>query len=392
MAEIVLDRVTKSYPDGATAVKELSITIGEGEFLILVGPSGCGKTTTLNMIAGLEDISSGELRIGGERVNEKAPKDRDIAMVFQSYALYPHMTVRQNIAFPLTLAKMKKAEIAEKVEDTARILDLTDFLDRKPSQLSGGQRQRVAMGRAIVRHPKAFLMDEPLSNLDAKLRVQMRGEIARLQRRLGTTTVYVTHDQTEAMTLGDRVVVMRGGVAQQIGTPDELYERPANLFVAGFIGSPAMNFFPATLTPTGFTLPFGEVTLTQPVHDVIAQHPTPDNVIVGVRPEHLQDAALIDAYQRIRALTFEVKVDMVESLGADKYLYFTTAGCDVHSAQLDELAAESDGEENQFVARVPPESKAAKGQSIELACDTLKLVVFNADSGVNLTIPPPDAE
>ncbi len=390
MAEIVLDRVTKSYPDGAMAVKELSITIADGEFVILVGPSGCGKTTTLNMIAGLEDISSGELRIDGKRVNDKAPKDRDIAMVFQSYALYPHMTVRQNIAFPLTLAKKKKkAEIAEKVEETAKILDLTDFLDRKPSQLSGGQRQRVAMGRAIVRHPKAFLMDEPLSNLDAKLRVQMRGEIARLQRRLGTTTVYVTHDQTEAMTLGDRVVVMRGGVAQQIGTPDELYERPVNLFVAGFIGSPAMNFFPATLTPTGLTLPFGEVTLTQPVLDVIAQHPKPENVIVGIRPEHLADAALIDAYQRLQALTFEVKVDMVESLGADKYVYFTTAGWDVHSAQLAELAEESDGKESQFVARVPHESKAAKGQSLELACDTLKLSVFDADSGVNLTIAPP---
>ncbi|MBS4727349.1 sn-glycerol-3-phosphate ABC transporter ATP-binding protein UgpC [Mycobacterium sp. SM1] len=389
MAEIVLDRVTKRYPDGATAVKELSITIADGEFVILVGPSGCGKTTTLNMIAGLEDISSGELRIGGERMNEKAPKDRDIAMVFQSYALYPHMTVRQNIAFPLTLAKMKKTEIAEKVEETARILDLTDLLDRKPSQLSGGQRQRVAMGRAIVRHPKAFLMDEPLSNLDAQLRVQMRSEIARLQRRLGTTTVYVTHDQTEAMTLGDRVVVMHAGVAQQIGTPEELYERPANLFVAGFIGSPAMNFFPAVLTPTGLVLPFGEVTLTQPVYDVITQHPVPEHVIVGVRPEHLYDAALIDAYQRLKALVFEVKVDMVESVGSDKYLYFNVAGCDVHAAQLDELAAESGWEECQFVARVPPESKAVKQQSIELACDTLKLAVFDADSGINLTIPPP---
>src|ERR1700746_3738268 len=231
MAEIVLEHVNKSYADGSTAVKDLDFTIADGEFLILVGPSGCGKTTTLNMIAGLEDISSGELRIGGERMNEKAPKDRDIAMVFQSYALYPHMTVRQNIAFPLTLAKAKKAEIAQKVEETAKILDLTDFLDRKPAQLSGGQRQRVAMGRAIVRNPKAFLMDEPLSNLDAKLRVQMRSEIARLQRRLRTTTCYVTHDQTEAMTLGDRVVVMHGGVAQQIGTPDELYERPATLFL-----------------------------------------------------------------------------------------------------------------------------------------------------------------
>lgn len=390
MAEIVLDHVNKSYPDGHTAVRDLNLTIADGEFLILVGPSGCGKTTTLNMIAGLEDISSGELRIAGERVNEKAPKDRDIAMVFQSYALYPHMTVRQNIAFPLTLAKMRKADIAQKVSETAKILDLTNLLDRKPSQLSGGQRQRVAMGRAIVRHPKAFLMDEPLSNLDAKLRVQMRGEIAQLQRRLGTTTVYVTHDQTEAMTLGDRVVVMYGGIAQQIGTPEELYERPANLFVAGFIGSPAMNFFPARLTAIGLTLPFGEVTLAPEVQGVIAAHPKPENVIVGVRPAHIQDAALIDAYQRIRALTFQVKVNLVESLGADKYLYFTTESPAVHSVQLDELA-EVEGEsalhENQFVARVPAESKVAIGQSVELAFDTARLAVFDADSGANLTIP-----
>lgn len=390
MAEIVLDHVNKSYPDGHTAVRDLNLTIADGEFLILVGPSGCGKTTTLNMIAGLEDISSGELRIAGERVNEKAPKDRDIAMVFQSYALYPHMTVRQNIAFPLTLAKMRKADIAQKVSETAKILDLTNLLDRKPSQLSGGQRQRVAMGRAIVRHPKAFLMDEPLSNLDAKLRVQMRGEIAQLQRRLGTTTVYVTHDQTEAMTLGDRVVVMYGGIAQQIGTPEELYERPANLFVAGFIGSPAMNFFPARLTAIGLTLPFGEVTLAPEVQGVIAAHPKPENVIVGVRPEHIQDAALIDAYQRIRALTFQVKVNLVESLGADKYLYFTTESPAVHSVQLDELA-EVEGEsalhENQFVATVPAESKVAIGQSVELAFDTARLAVFDADSGANLTIP-----
>ncbi len=290
MAEIVLDRVTKSYPNGATAVKELSVTIADGEFIILVGPSGCGKSTTLNMIAGLEDISSGELRIGGDRVNEKAPKDRDIAMVFQSYALYPHMTVRQNIAFPLTLAKVKKDEIATKVEEAAKVLGLTELLDRKPGQLSGGQRQRVAMGRAIVRNPKAFLMDEPLSNLDAKLRVQMRSEIARLQSRLGTTTVYVTHDQTEAMTLGDRVVVLLGGVAQQIGSPEELYNRPANLFVAGFIGSPAMNFFPGTLTDVGVRIPMGEIMLTQEVQDLLAAHKRPNNVIVGIRPEHLEDA------------------------------------------------------------------------------------------------------
>jgi multiple sugar transport system ATP-binding protein len=387
MAEIVLDRVTKSYPNGATAVKELSFTIADGEFIILVGPSGCGKSTTLNMIAGLEDISSGELRIGGERVNDKAPKDRDIAMVFQSYALYPHMTVRQNIAFPLTLAKMKKDEITKKVDEAAKILDLTDFLDRKPGQLSGGQRQRVAMGRAIVRDPKAFLMDEPLSNLDAKLRVQMRSEIARLQNRLGTTTVYVTHDQTEAMTLGDRVVVMLGGVAQQIGAPEELYNSPANLFVAGFIGSPSMNFFPATLTDVGVRLPFGEVTLTQEVHDLLARHHTPDNVIVGVRPEHLEDAALLDGYARIRALTFEVTVEMVESLGADKYVHFKSEGAGAQAAQLAELAAESGAGENEFVARVSVESKVTQGSTIQLAFDTSKIAIFDADTGENLTLP-----
>jgi multiple sugar transport system ATP-binding protein len=388
MAEIVLENVSKSYASGAAAVKDLSITIADGEFIILVGPSGCGKSTTLNMIAGLEDISSGELRIGGDRVNEKAPKDRDIAMVFQSYALYPHMTVRQNIAFPLTLAKMGKADIATKVEETAKVLDLTELLDRKPAQLSGGQRQRVAMGRAIVRNPKAFLMDEPLSNLDAKLRVQMRAEIARLQNRLGTTTVYVTHDQTEAMTLGDRVVVMLAGVAQQIGTPDELYHRPANLFVAGFIGSPAMNFFPATLTDVGVRLPFGDITLTTEVHDNLARHPKPTNVIVGVRPENLEDAAMIDTYARIRALTFPVTVDLVESLGADKYLHFHTEGESARAALLAELTVESGSSENQFTARVPAESKAVAGQTAELAFDTSKITIFDADTGVNLSIPP----
>src|SRR5271154_857175 len=242
MAEIVLDRVTKSYADGAMAVQELSLTIADGEFVILVGPSGCGKSTTLNMIAGLEDITSGELRIGGQVVNNKSPKDRDIAMVFQSYALYPHMTVRENMGFALKLAKTPQNVINEKVEEAARILDLTQHLDRRPANLSGGQRQRVAMGRAIVRDPAAFLMDEPLSNLDAKLRVQTRTEVSRLQKRLGTTMVYVTHDQTEALTLGDRVAVMRTGVLQQVAPPQELYDTPQNLFVAGFIGSPAMNF------------------------------------------------------------------------------------------------------------------------------------------------------
>jgi multiple sugar transport system ATP-binding protein len=390
MAEIVLDHVTKSYTGGATAVQDLSLTIADGEFLILVGPSGCGKSTTLNMIAGLEDISSGELRIGGERVNEKDPRDRDIAMVFQSYALYPHMTVRQNIAFPLTLAKMPKADIAAKVEETAKILDLTALLDRKPAQLSGGQRQRVAMGRAIVRSPKAFLMDEPLSNLDAKLRVQMRTEIARLQARLGTTTVYVTHDQTEAMTLGDRVVVMSGGVAQQIGTPDELYNQPANLFVAGFIGSPSMNFFPATRTDVGVELPFGEVTLSDEARAALDQHRPSADLIAGVRPEQFDDASVIDAYARIQSLTFEVDAELVESLGADKYVHFRIDGAGAQAAQLDELAddtSDAGSSENTYVARVSAKSSAAAGGRVELALDTSKLTLFDPATGRNLSLP-----
>ncbi|MCB1292025.1 MAG: sn-glycerol-3-phosphate ABC transporter ATP-binding protein UgpC [Mycobacterium sp.] len=385
MAEIVLDRVTKRYPDGATPVKDLSLTIADGEFVILVGPSGCGKSTTLNMIAGLEDITSGELRIGGQRVNEKAPRDRDIAMVFQSYALYPHMTVRQNIAFPLTLAKLGKSEIEAKVAETAKILDLTGLLDRKPAQLSGGQRQRVAMGRAIVRKPKAFLMDEPLSNLDAKLRVQMRAEIAGLQNRLGTTTVYVTHDQTEAMTLGDRVVVLRAGEAQQIGTPDELYNSPANLFVAGFIGSPAMNFFPATPAEGGLRLPFGQARITDATRNALARHAPPANIIVGVRPENFEDAALIDAEERARSLIFGVRADLVESLGADKYVYFSTGGAGAQAAQLAELAADSAVGGSRYVARVSADSRVTTGQEVELALDTSKLHVFDADSGTNLT-------
>jgi multiple sugar transport system ATP-binding protein len=385
MAEIVLDHVTKRYPDGATPVRDLSLTIGDGEFVILVGPSGCGKSTTLNMIAGLEDITDGELRIGGQRVNERAPRDRDIAMVFQSYALYPHMTVRQNIAFPLTLAKLDKSEIAAKVAETAKVLDLTELLDRKPAQLSGGQRQRVAMGRAIVRKPKAFLMDEPLSNLDAKLRVQMRGEIARLQSRLGTTTVYVTHDQTEAMTLADRVVVLRAGQAQQIGTPAELYNTPANLFVAGFIGSPAMNFFAAAPTGDGLRLPVGQVLLGDTARNTLARNPGISNLIVGVRPEHFEDATLIDAHHRAQSLTFGVNADLVESLGSDKYVYFSTSGAGARSEQLAELAAESGAGENRFVARVSAESNAATGQTVELALDPTKLHIFDADTGVNLS-------
>ncbi|MDR3665184.1 MAG: sn-glycerol-3-phosphate ABC transporter ATP-binding protein UgpC [Mycobacterium sp.] len=391
MAEIVLDHVTKSYAGGAAAVQDLSLTIADGEFLILVGPSGCGKSTTLNMIAGLEEISSGELRIGGERVNEKEPRDRDIAMVFQSYALYPHMTVRQNIAFPLTLAKLPKTQIAAKVDETAKILDLTELLDRKPAQLSGGQRQRVAMGRAIVRSPKAFLMDEPLSNLDAKLRVQMRTEIARLQARLGTTTVYVTHDQTEAMTLGDRVVVMSGGVAQQIGTPDELYNEPANLFVAGFIGSPSMNFFPATRTDVGVQLTFGEVTLSDEARAALDRQHAPADLIVGVRPEQFDDASVIDAYARIRSLTFEVEAELVESLGADKYVHFRIEGDAARAAQLEELAddtADAGSSGNTYVARVSAKSPTTVGGPVELALDTSKLTLFDPATGLNLSLPP----
>src|SRR5256885_1927734 len=261
MAQISLDHITKRYPDGFEAVKHFALDIADGEFVILVGPSGCGKSTALRMIAGLEDITEGELLIGDEGVNQKAPKDRDIAMVFQNYALYPHMTVRENMGFALKLAKTPQEEIDTKVNDAAKVLDLKSHLDRKPANLSGGQRQRVAMGRVIVRDPSAFLMDEPLSNLDAKLRVQMRTEVSRLQKRLGTTTVYVTHDQVEAMTLGDRVAVMSGGALQQVGPPQELYENPSNLFVAGFIGSPAMNFLPGTLEGGMVKTPLGDLQL-----------------------------------------------------------------------------------------------------------------------------------
>ncbi|MFC8180945.1 MULTISPECIES: ABC transporter ATP-binding protein [Nocardiaceae] len=389
MAEIVLDKVTKLYPDGAAAVSDVDITIADGEFIILVGPSGCGKSTTLNMIAGLEDISSGELRIAGERVNERAPKDRDIAMVFQSYALYPHMTVRQNIAFPLTLAKLSKDEINTKVEDAAKILDLSQHLDRKPSNLSGGQRQRVAMGRAIVRTPKAFLMDEPLSNLDAKLRVQTRAEISRLQKRLGTTTVYVTHDQTEAMTLGDRVVVLRGGLVQQIGSPQELYDKPRNLFVGGFIGSPSMNFVPGQLTSDGVQTDLGTFELPHERRQAIAQKNPGKDVVVGIRPEHFEDAALIDSYQKLNGATFTARVDVLESMGSDKYVYFESKGSKVQSAELQELAADAglgDAGGAQIVARLAAESAAREGGDVELWFDPGKISVFDQASGDNLTL------
>src|SRR5436190_15294331 len=293
MAEIDLEDITKRYPDGFEAGKHMDLGVPDGEFIILVGPSGCGKSTALRMIAGLEDITDGQLKIGGEVVNDRAPKDRDIAMVFQNYALYPHMSVRDNMGFALKLARVDKAEIDRKVTNAAKTLDLEQHLDRKPANLSGGQRQRVAMGRAIVRDPKAFLMDEALSNPDAKLRVQMRTEVSRIQKRLGTTTVYVTHDQTEAMTLGDRVAVMRAGELQQVGSPRELYEHPKNIFVAGFIGSPAMNFMPARVDGDLVHLPMADVRIGDEARLWLGSVDGGETVIVGIRPESFEDASFV---------------------------------------------------------------------------------------------------
>jgi multiple sugar transport system ATP-binding protein len=384
MAEIQFKGITKRYPDGFEAVKAIDLDINDGEFMILVGPSGCGKSTALRMIAGLEDITEGDLIIGGERVNDLAPRDRDIAMVFQNYALYPHMTVRENMGFALKLAKTERGTIDQKVTEAARILDLEQHLERKPANLSGGQRQRVAMGRAIVRDPKAFLMDEPLSNLDAKLRVQMRTEVARIQRQLGTTMVYVTHDQTEAMTLGDRVAVMRAGVIQQVDTPGNLYEKPGNLFVAGFIGSPSMNFLPGRVENGSVQTPIGAIELKQP--DVGAKE-----VIVGIRPEHFEDAA-VEAADHPDRMKFRTKVDVVESMGSELYVYFDVKGEAMHVAELEELAADagmedlpSHGDGQQVVARLSAESKAAPGSEVELVVDTSQIKLFAADTGKSLT-------
>jgi multiple sugar transport system ATP-binding protein len=392
VAEIILDHVTKRYPDGALAVEDFTMDIADGEFVILVGPSGCGKSTTLNMIAGLEDITSGELRIGGQVVNQKSPKDRDIAMVFQSYALYPHMTVRENMGFALKLAKTPKDVINQKVEEAARILDLTQHLDRRPANLSGGQRQRVAMGRAIVRDPAAFLMDEPLSNLDAKLRVQTRTEISRLQRRLGTTTVYVTHDQTEAMTLGDRVAVMRTGVLQQVASPKELYETPVNLFVAGFIGSPSMNFLSGTLEDGKLRTSLGDFALSERLRREVESEGTGREVIVGVRPENFEDASLVSPDNRPNGITFHASIDVLESLGSDVFVYFTR-GRDqgVNSAELEELAQDSGrgdagGTGDTIVARLDAATRIREGHDAELWIDGRQMHVFDPASGRNLSL------
>jgi multiple sugar transport system ATP-binding protein len=393
MAEIQFKEITKRYPDGFEAVKSIDLDIGDGEFMILVGPSGCGKSTALRMIAGLEDITEGDLIIGGERVNDLAPRDRDIAMVFQNYALYPHMTVRENMGFALKLAKTDKSVIDQKVSEAAKILDLEQHLERKPANLSGGQRQRVAMGRAIVRDPKAFLMDEPLSNLDAKLRVQMRTEVARIQKQLGTTMVYVTHDQTEAMTLGDRVAVMRAGLIQQVDTPANLYEDPRNLFVAGFIGSPSMNFLPGRLEGDTVKTPLGEAELPEHVRSGLQREPGQGarDVIVGARPEHFEDAR-VEGPAHPHRMRFRTKVDVVESMGSELYVYFDIEAQELRTADLDELAADAGMEDlprhgagQQVVARLSAESKAAPGSEVELTVDTSQIKLFDADGGRSMT-------
>jgi len=390
VAEIVLEHITKRFPDGSLAVNDFNLSIADGEFVILVGPSGCGKSTTLNMIAGLEDITSGELLIGGQVVNTKSPKDRDIAMVFQSYALYPHMTVRENMGFALKLAKTPQATITQKVDEAARVLDLTQLLDRRPANLSGGQRQRVAMGRAIVRDPAAFLMDEPLSNLDAKLRVQTRTEVSRLQRRLGTTMVYVTHDQVEALTLGDRVAVMRTGVLQQAASPKELYERPVNLFVAGFIGSPAMNFMAGTLEEGMLRTSLGEFRLSDRLRREVESSGTGREVIVGLRPENFEDVALVSPDNRPHGITFHATIDVLESLGSDVFVYFTRElGQGVNSAELEELARDSgrtDSGGETIVARLDAATRISEGQDAELWVDSRAMHIFDPASGRNLSL------
>jgi multiple sugar transport system ATP-binding protein len=386
MAAITLEHLVKQYSDGFAAVNDVSLDIADGEFMILVGPSGCGKSTLLRMIVGLEDITSGELTIGDERVNDKAPRERNLSMVFQNYALYPHLTVYENIAFPLRLSKsLSDEEIDRKVQDAAKLLDLTEHLPRKPAQLSGGQRQRVAMGRAIVREARAFLFDEPLSNLDAKLRGQMRTEISRLQRRLGITTVYVTHDQTEAMTLGDRVAVLRKGVLQQVASPRELYEQPVNLFVAGFIGSPPMNFLPAQVDGRKIGLPFVNVEVSAEVAERVAGR---DLLIAGVRPEHFEDAQVLDADRLARGATFTATVDVTEWLGNEQFAYIPFDAPPAVTEQLRELARELDSEtlRTQLVVSIDAASRLRENEPADLWMDPSKMHLFDPATGDNLTL------
>ncbi|MHB8059923.1 MAG: ABC transporter ATP-binding protein [Gaiellaceae bacterium] len=398
MAEIVINSMTKRYPNGFVAVKDLSLEIGEGELLVLVGPSGCGKTTALRMIAGLEAISSGDLFIGGRRMNDVPEKDRDIAMVFQNYALYPHMTVAQNIAFSLKIARRPRAEIKKRVQETAQLLAIEEMLDRRPKQLSGGQRQRVAMGRAIIRQPQVFLMDEPLSNLDAKLRVQMRGEIDALQKRLGITMVYVTHDQVEAMTMGDRVAVLRDGKLQQVGTPSQIYERPANLFVASFIGSPPMNLAQATITTTndGAVVTLGDAKISIPPKlaalnglDAWAGK----TVIVGIRPEDIYGAARKKADLQAE---IKVKIDRVEALGASLLGYFSVDAAGPRAESVSAIPAEEVLSEapltsfsgTSFCATFEPREMLKTGDEVEVALDLNRLHFFDPDSDAALLVEP----
>jgi multiple sugar transport system ATP-binding protein len=401
MAAIEIQDVSKRYRDGTVAVHDLSLQIADGEFTVLVGPSGCGKTTLLRMIAGLEEISAGTISIGDLVVNDLTPKDRDIAMVFQNYALYPHMTVARNMGFALRRAKVPAQEIRRKVEHAADLLGISDQLERKPGNLSGGQRQRVAMGRAIVRDPQAFLMDEPLSNLDAKLRIQMRAEITRIQRRLRTTTVYVTHDQTEAMTLGDRLAAMRDGVLQQVGTPAELYERPDNLFVAGFIGSPAMNFLIGEIADGALTSPLGTIALadlgeSDPARAGGVRVAHTGRVVVGVRPESFEDTAI--AGERPGHVAVTANVDVLESTGSDVYAHLSLnghgwAGSDpADEPLLRELAQATAAEDpevalatgSELVARVSVSHSLAEGQEGRLFVDTRRIHLFDPASGRRL--------
>ena len=401
MAEIVLDKVTKRFAGDTVAVDSLDMDINDGEFMVLVGPSGCGKTTALRMIAGLETISEGEIRIGDNVVNDVPPKDRDIAMVFQNYALYPHMTVYDNMAFGLKLAKEDKGEIDKRVKEAARVLGLEEYLKRKPRALSGGQRQRVAMGRAIVRKPQAFLMDEPLSNLDAKLRVQMRSEIARIQNDLGVTTVYVTHDQVEAMTMGDRVAVIKKGELQQVGSPTELFEDPKSLFVAGFIGSPAMNFAATKLEKSNGNMAFKLGDQSVSIHEkVVSERPAlakyeGKDVVIGIRPQDFEHAELrSDAPAECK---IKVQVDLVEAIGTETLVHFDAKAPVAMTEEMKELAADlgaGDAQSfeqrakeggNEFVATIDPRSKVKERETTELVIDTARLHFFDPETNRSIS-------
>jgi len=388
MGAIDIKSAGKIYPNGTRALEDVSITINDGEFVVLVGPSGCGKTTLLRMVAGLEDITEGEISIGDKTVNDVAPKDRDIAMVFQNYALYPHMSVFDNMAFSLKLRKLPKDEIDKKVKDAAKTLEISELLDRKPKALSGGQRQRVAMGRAIVRNPQAFLMDEPLSNLDAKLRVQMRAELGQLHTQLQTTTLYVTHDQVEAMTMGDRVAVIRKGELQQIDTPREIYLNPRNIFVAGFIGSPSMNFVYANIgvKNSSIQLSFGndQIDYNGEKLDELKAFENKE-IVMGIRPEAFEDGNYANESEFSQSI--KVSVSLLEQLGSDSYIHFYKDIKPVQTEAIEEILADDGedisilGDNTKFIARINPNSTVAEGEEIELKIDPSKLHFFNPDTG-----------